>query len=430
MARAGAIEATLWLERKTWRRSGATRARVRREAQGLAGAEVAAECRRVRAEEAEAEDAAGEVEARWRAARGSVRLGMEAEARRRLAAEAEAESRRSLEAEPRCRAAWDAVAAARDADEDAADAAAAASHAQLAEAGARLEGLRREAKAKAEAKADRRWRKVEAAARSRCEAEAVAGAEAETRLRREAAAEPGSRREAAAEEEAMCRRGAEATAAPPVAPPPITERMREFQAMFPLLSEEAVRAVMSDGGEDDSILEQLLQLGFDADPPRPDGADPMAAAGAAGGEAEHQAGVEARAGAEAEAEAEARREVERAGIIAIIAALERRAAAERGAALAALAAVFGGGCAQRSPGCGPELGCGSSVAVVGCATALGPCRRAGRLGTTPGRGRRRPHRRWRARRESYYIRCSPLVLLQQRRRGSIDVCLATLRPGG
>ena len=130
------LEAILWLERKTWRRSGATRARVRREAQGLAGAEVAAECRRVRAEEAEAEDAAGEVEARWRAARGSVRLGMEAEARRRLAAEAltqaEAESRRSLEAGPRCRAAWDAVAAARDADEDAADAAPAASHAQLA----------------------------------------------------------------------------------------------------------------------------------------------------------------------------------------------------------------------------------------------------------------------------------------------------------
>ena len=149
---------------------------------------------------------------------------------------------------------------------------------------------------------------------------------------------------------------------------------------------------------------------------------------------ESEADLECRCERELQAghrsEAEVRAAAERAGVIAVIAALERRAAAERGAALAALAAVFGGGCAQRSPGCGPELGCGSSVAVVGCATALGPCRRAGRLGTTPGRGRRRPHRRWRARRESYYIRCSPLVLLQQRRRGSIDVCLATLRPGG
>ena len=93
---------------------------------------------------------------------------------------------------------------------------------------------------------------------------------------------------------------------------------------------------------------------------------------------------------------------------------------------------LGGWCARRSSGYeyDPELGCGSSEAVVGCAAALGPCRRAGRLGITPGRGRRRPHRRWRDRRESYYIRCSPPVLLQQHRRGSLDVCLATLRPGG
>ena len=41
-----------------------------------------------------------------------------------------------------------------------------------------------------------------------------------------------------------------------------------------------------DGGEDDSILERLLQLGLDAGPPRPDGADPMAVAGAGEGGAE------------------------------------------------------------------------------------------------------------------------------------------------
>ena len=70
-------------------------------------------------------------------------------------------------------------------------------------------------------------------------------------------------------------------------------------------------------------------------------------------------------------EAEVRAAAERAGVVAVIAALERRAAVERGAALAAQAAVFGGGCAQRSSGYDPELGCGSSVGgrcrLRGCA---------------------------------------------------------------
>ena len=37
--------------------------------------------------------------------------------------------------------------------------------------------------------------------------------------------------------------------------------------------------------------------------------------------------------------------------------------------------------------------------------------------------------RWRARRESIYIRCSPSTLLQQCERGMLDVRMVTPRPG-
>ena len=53
---------------------------------------------------------------------------------------------------------------------------------------------------------------------------------------------------------------------------------------------------------------------------------------------------------------------ERARVVVAIAALERRDAAERSAALAVLAAVFGGCLSLRGSGCGYELGCGSSEA--------------------------------------------------------------------
>ena len=141
--------------------------------------------------------------------------------------------------------------------------------------------------------------------------------------------------------------------------------------------------------------------------------------------------------AAAEHAAAQRDAAERVGVDAAVAALERRVAAEGRTALAALAAVFeegageDGRCAMSSaPGCGLEpRGC-SSGADIGCTVALRLRCRAGRCRALPGRGRRRPHMRWRARRESYFIRCSPPVLLQQHRRGSLDVCLAILRPGG
>ena len=141
--------------------------------------------------------------------------------------------------------------------------------------------------------------------------------------------------------------------------------------------------------------------------------------------------------AAAEHAAAQRDAAERVGVDAAVAALERRVAAKGRAALAALAAVFeegageDGRCAMSSaPGCGLEpRGC-SPEADIGCTVALRLRCRAGRCRALPGRGRRRPHMRWRARRESYYIRCSPPVLLQQHRRGSLDVCLAILRPGG
>ena len=72
---------------------------------------------------------------------------------------------------------------------------------------------------------------------------------------------------------------------------------------------------------------------------------------------------------------------------------------------------------------------GSPRAGTSCTAALGPQCRAGGRRAVPGSGRRRSHVRWHARRESYYIRRPPLVLLQQRG-GELDVCMAASRPGG
>jgi hypothetical protein len=117
--------------------------------------------------------------------------------------------------------------------------------------------------------------------------------------------------------------------------------------------------------------------------------------------------------------------LERALIVAAVAALERRAAAEESAALAALAAVFDGSRVLANPRWAPE----PRGAGAGCAGELGlRCRADGRR-AVPGSGRRRPHVRWRARRESYYIRRPPLVLLQQRGGGELDVCMAASRSG-
>ena len=126
---------------------------------------------------------------------------------------------------------------------------------------------------------------------------------------------------------------------------------------------------------------------------------------------------------------------EHVGVVAAIAALEWRVAAEESAAFAALAAIFEEGSedgrrALPSAGCGLGPRGGSSSADAGCTAAPGPQCRAGGCRALPRRGRRRPHMRWRARRESYYIRRSPPVLLQQCRRGMLNVCMATPRPGG
>jgi hypothetical protein len=103
---------------------------------------------------------------------------------------------------------------------------------------------------------------------------------------------------------------------------------------------------------------------------------------------------------------------ERGRVVAAISALEWRAAAEWSASCDTLAAVFegvggDGHGALSSAGRGPGPQGGSSEADVDCAGApvLRCC--AGGCGCMPGRGRRRPHMRWRARRESYYIRRSP-----------------------
>ena len=93
--------------------------------------------------------------------------------------------------------------------------------------------------------------------------------------------------------------------------------------------------------------------------------------------------------------------------------------------------IFGERRAHQSAGCDPGLGSSSPEAAAGCAAALGPCRRAGGRRPSHGRGPRRPHRRWRARRESYYTYTTlPSVLLQQHGRGMLDVCMATPLPGG
>ena len=123
--------------------------------------------------------------------------------------------------------------------------------------------------------------------------------------------------------------------------------------------------------------------------------------------------------AAAERAAAQRAAAERVGVDAAVAALERRVAAEERAALAALAAVFeeggeDGRCAMLiAPGCGLEpRGC-LLEADIGYTVAPRPQCRAGGCKALPGKGRRRPHMRRRARRESYYIRCSPPVPLQQ-----------------
>ena len=132
------------------------------------------------------------------------------------------------------------------------------------------------------------------------------------------------------------------------------------------------------------------------------------------------------ASAAVEHAAAGRAAAERALIFAAVVALERRAAAEGSAALAALAAVFDGSRALTNPTWAPE----PRGAGAGCAGAQGLRSREGGRRAVPGSSRRRPHVRWRARRESYYIRRPPLVLLQQRGGGKLDVCMAASRPGG
>ena len=86
----------------------------------------------------------------------------------------------------------------------------------------------------------------------------------------------------------------------------------------------------------------------------------------------------------------------RARVVAAIAALERRDAVERCGALAALAAVFGARRVLRNAGCDFELGRSSPEAVAGCATAPGPCCRAGGRRLPHGRGRSGPEAATRA----------------------------------
>ena len=102
---------------------------------------------------------------------------------------------------------------------------------------------------------------------------------------------------------------------------------------------------------------------------------------------------------------------EHVGVVAAIAALEWRVAAEESAACAALAAIFEEGSkagrrALPSAGCGLEPPGGSAETSTDCATARGPRCRAGGCRASPGKGRRWLHVRRRARRESYYIRRS------------------------
>ena len=95
-----------------------------------------------------------------------------------------------------------------------------------------------------------------------------------------------------------------------------------------------------------------------------------------------------------------------ADLVPVIAALEWRFECEARSALARLAEVFGGDALHR-----PGLDGGASElqdAQGGCAASWTVPRAWGYAAErrpVPGRGRRRPHVRWRARRESVYIRC-------------------------
>ena len=123
---------------------------------------------------------------------------------------------------------------------------------------------------------------------------------------------------------------------------------------------------------------------------------------------------------------------EAAELAPVIAALEWRFECEARSALARLADVFSSGDTLHQPGPDGDAS-GPQDAWIGCAASRTVPRAwgwaAGRQ-PVPGRGRRRPHMRWRARRESIYIRCSPSMLLQQCGRGMLDVRMVTPRPGG
>ena len=62
--------------------------------------------------------------------------------------------------------------------------------------------------------------------------------------------------------------------------------------------------------------------------------------------------------------------------------------------------------------------------------ALGPGGWMGCLGVRPGRGRRRPHRRCRARRESVYIRCSSPCVAAAVEGGGCRMSVPAPLPGG
>ena len=122
---------------------------------------------------------------------------------------------------------------------------------------------------------------------------------------------------------------------------------------------------------------------------------------------------------------------EAAELAPVIAALEWRFECKARSALARLADAFSSGDTLHQPGLDGDAS-GPQDAWTGCAASTVPRAwgwAAGRR-PVPGRGRRRPHVRWRARRESIYIRCSLSTLLQQCGRGMLDVRMVTPRPGG
>ena len=120
-----------------------------------------------------------------------------------------------------------------------------------------------------------------------------------------------------------------------------------------------------------------------------------------------------------------------ADLAPVIAALEWCFECKARSALARLADAFSGDTLHQ-PGLDGDAS-GPQDAWIGCAASRTVPRAGGCVAgrrPVPGRGRRRPHVRWRARRESVYIRCSPPTLLQQCGRGMLDVRMVTLRPGG